>query len=319
MDAVDFGIYRYLSPGGEARFWAGRRVLDPRITPREIAERVGLSESAVRARLRRLTDSGFLRDRLVVPNPGLIGATVFVADLPVRAPAEVEPVLRDLRFIGGVMFTRDVLDEDQRKIQVYLAADGPLAASRIAALVGRLTPSGSALAARPYYTPPCDLELSALLRRVLHCVRSRPDAGLAEIAATARISLKTAARCYHRLLDSRACWWTHGPESEEFPLALVRADLRRADARGEVLAGIGDEALPWMPVAADGLGLAPDRPTDLVAGLVPADAPVVLERFLRRLAAFDGVAAVHRTFALGSAPYPAWFPEPLPPRPRARV
>ncbi len=318
MDVVDFGIYRYLSPGGEARFWAGRRVLDPRITPREIADRVGLSESAVRTRLRRLADAGFLRDRMVVPNPDLIGARAYVVDLPVRAPPEVERILRDLRFIGGVIFTRDVLDEDRRTIQVYLAADGAVVASRIAALLGRFTPDGSALAARPYYLPPSEVELSPLLWRVVHCLRARPDAAFAEIAATARVSLKTAARCYHRLLDSRACWWTHGPESEEFPLALVRADLHRSSARDAVLGVIADDRFPWMPVARDGFGVPPEQAASIVAGLVPADAPVVLERFLHRLAAIDEVARVHRTFALGSMAYPSWFPEQSPPARRAR-
>ncbi len=319
MDALDFGIYRFLSPGGEARFWAGRRVLDPRITPREIADRVGLSESAVRTRIRHLTEAGYLRDRMVVPNPSLIGATAYVVDVPVRAPSEAERILRDLRLVGGVIFTRDVLDEDRRSLQVFLAAEGAIAASRIAALLGRLTPDGSALAARPYYLPPCEVELSPLLWRVVYCLRSRPDASLAEIAASARVSLKTAARCFHRLLDAHACWWTHGPESEEFPLALVRADLRRPSLRATVLAALSDGPLPWMPLARDGFGVAPELTATIVAGLVPADAPVALERFLRRLAGIDGVATVRRTFALGSAAYPAWFPERSLPvrRPRA--
>ena len=47
----------------------------------------------------------------------------------------------------------------------------------------------------------------------------------------------------------------------------------------------------------------------IVAGLVPADAPIPLERMVRNLGTLPGVVNVHRTFALGCAMYPTWFSE----------
>ena len=307
MDSLDFAIYRFLSQGGEARFWAGRRVIDPTISPREIAERVGISESGVRARLQHLTERGFLRDRAVIPNPSLFDRQVYVADLLVRQSGEVDRILRDVALVDGVVFTRDVMDEDERKIRVHFVSENDSTASRQSALLGRLASPGKPLVAQPYYTPPCDRELSPVDWKVLQVVWRHPDATFGEIAERVRVSLKTAARSYHQLVNSRACWWTHGPASEEFPLAFVSADLRSPQDLGPILGWIVDEAPAWMPVARDGFGLDPEKAATIVAGLVPADAPTILERFLRKFAGVGGVVRVRRTFPLGSASYPAWF------------
>lgn len=307
MDPLDLAVYRFLSPGGEARFWAGRRILDPRITSREIAARVGISESGVRHRLRRLTDAGFLRDRTVLPNPSLFGQYLFVADLRISQSREVDRILRDLALIEGVVFIRDVLDENERKIQVYLVAETEAAAARRATLIGRLSASGGPLRPRPYYVPPAGRDLTSLEWRVLLFLRHNAEASLADIGEAVRISLKSASRCFHHLIDSRAASWTHGPTSEEFPLALVRVDLEKAAHRDPVTGWIAESEHAWIPVASDGIGLAPETATTVVAGLVPADVPTALERYLRRLASVEGVSGVRRTFALGSAFYSQWF------------
>jgi len=311
MDPTDFAVYRQLSRGGEARFWAGRRVIDPRITPREIGEIVGISESGVRTRLHHLAERGFLRDQAVTPNPSLFGKQVFVTDLLVRQSGEVDRMLRDLTLVNEVVFTRDVMDEDERKIQVHFVGESPSGASRLAALLGRLSSEGGSVTARPYYTPPCDRELSPVDWRVLGAVWRRPEATFAEIAQTIGVSLKTAARSYHQLLEAHACWWTHGPGSEEFPLALVCVGLRDPSCREPVARWITDESPVWMPVASDGFGLGAEEATTVLAALFPADLPTGLERLLRKLAGLDEVTGIRRTFALGSAIYTAWFADRL--------
>lgn len=307
MDPLDFAIYRYLSPEGTARFWAGRRMIDPRITPRAIAERVGLSESGVRSRLQHLARRGFLRDQAVVPNPSLFGRRMFVTDLSVGDSAEVDHILRDIGLVDGVVFTRDILDEDERKVQAHFVCEDQTSAARLGALLGRLSAKSAQAVPRPYYIPRCARELTPLDWRVLHFVRREPGASFADLRDAVGISLKTAARCYHHLLDSRACWWSHGPESEEFPLALVRVDLEGANHRDPVLEWLEGSAHGWMPVAEDGFGLEPGAAPNSLAGLVPADVPTALERFLRKLSAVEGVAKTRRTFALGSSMFPSWF------------
>lgn len=307
MDPLDFAIYRFLSPGGEARFWAGRRIIDPRIPAREIAERVGVSENGVRARLQGLDRQGFLRGRAVIPNPSLFGVRVFVADLPVHAASEVAQIYRDLALVEGVVFARDTLDEGERRLQVHFVSEGDASAARRTALLRRLSPGGKLGAPRPYWIPPCELELSPLDWRVLRAVSQHPDATIAETARTVGINLKTGARRYHQLLEARACWWTHGPDSEEFPLAFLRLGLRGPADRDSVARQTLKDGLAWMPVASDGYGIEPGGPATELAGLVPADSPTVLEREVRRLVELPGVVSVHRTFALGSMSYPGWF------------
>jgi hypothetical protein len=254
-----------------------------------------------------MSERGFLQDRSVIPNPSLFDMHVFVADLSVRHSGEVDRLLRDLTLVEGVVFTRDILDEDQRKIEVYFLSQSETTAARQLALLGRLSSARKTLVPHPYYIPTCDRELSALDWKVLLYVWLNPDTAFSDVAENVGISLKSAARSYHQLLDRRACWWTHGPNSEEFPLAFVSAELRTPKDRREIEAWIADEAPAWMPVATDGFGFEPAQAANVVAGLVPADAPTTLERFLRKFAGAEGVRRVRRTFPLGSASYPAWF------------
>ena len=318
MDPLDFAIYRYLSPGGEARFWAGRRIIDPTIPAREIADRVGISENGVRARQRSLAERGFLGPKAVTPNPSLFGVRTYVAELPVKQAGEVERILRDLALVEGVVFARDVLDEEERKIRVHFVSEAESTTARRAALLRRLSPTGELHAPQPYWIPPCEHELSPLDWRVLEAVWLQPDASIADIGARVGISLKTTARRFHQLLESRACWWTPGPTLEEFPLALVWVYLNGPSDRESVAGKIAREASEWMPVASDGLGLDPGDSPALIAGLVPGDAPAILERMLRKFVSFPGVTRVRRTFALGSTAYATWFGERISDKARPR-
>lgn len=316
MDPLDFAIYRYLSPGGEARFWAGRRVIDPMIPARAIAERVGISENGVRARLRGLAKQGFLRGTTAMPNPSLFGVRVYVAELPVKEAADVDQVFRDLGLVDGVVFARDTLDEGDRQIRVHFVSESDSTTARRAALVRRLSPTNQLRGPQPYWIPPCERELTPLDWRVLDAVCRAPDATIAETARTVKISLKTTARRLHQLVEARACWWTHAPESEEFPLSLVRIEVQDSTRRGPVEEWVRKEATAWMPVARDGLGYEPGTTTQ-IAGLVPADAPTVLERWVKKCIGVPGVVRVRRTFALGSMTYPGWFSDRLKDRAKA--
>lgn len=319
MDPLDFAIYRYLSPGGEARFWAGRRIVDPRVTSREIAERVGISESGTRARLRRLAQHGYLRDRRVTPNPSLFGERIFVAELRVGQPGEAHRILRDLGLVEGAVFARDLMDETERRIQVYLAASAEPAAQRRARLVARLASLKEVPTLRPYYIPPHTSPPSPTDWKVLRAVWQRPDSSITELARAVGVGQRTATRSYRSLLERNVCWWTHGPDAEEFPLAFVRLELSRPSYLDGVAGWLADSGEPWMPVARDGYGFEPQDVSSTLAGLVPADAPTGLERFLRSVAEVDGVDRVYRTFPLGSAAFPAWASERLTPRDRTRT
>jgi DNA-binding Lrp family transcriptional regulator len=307
MDPIDFAVYRFMSPGGDARFWGGRRLIDPTIPSREISERVGISENAVRTRLRGLADQGFLRGNAVTPNPSLFDVRVFVLELAIKTPNEAEALFRDLALVEGVIFARDTMDEGDRHVRVYFVTDSDSSTARRAALIRRLAPGGGLRPPEPYAIPECDRALSPLDWKLLSALCHRPDAAIAEIAKTVRVSLKTAAKRCHQLTDSKACWWTLGPDSEEFPLALIWVDVQDPEHRASVAVDLARKAPAWMPVAGDGLGLELKRAATVIAGLVPADAPTALERLVAEFGRLPEVVRVLRTFPLGSKTYPAWF------------
>lgn len=321
MDPLDFAIYRFLAPDGEARFWAGRRRIDPTIPVREIAEKVHVSENAVRARIRGLERQGYLRGKALTPNPSLFGVEVHSTELPVKEPGEAERLFRDLALVDGVIFARDTLDEADRHLRVYFVSDRESTTTRRAALIHRLNPSAETQPPQRYYLPPCARELTPLDWRMLQALAGHPEDTITEIARRVGIGLKTAARRYHQLVESNACWWTHGRDSEEFPLAMIRVELREPRDREPIVRRILRDSPAWIPVATDGLGIPPDHAAAVIAGLVPADAPTVLERMVTEFGRLPGVVRVLRTFPLGSRTYPSWFADRLAERaqPRSRT
>jgi len=311
VDPIDFAVYRYLSPDGLVRFWGSRRVVDPRVSAREIADRVGLSEAGVRIRLRGLEQRGFLRGRETGVNPSLFDVSLVVSEIPIREPSEADRVLRELALVDGVTFARDVLDEKDREIRVFYVSDNPSATARRTALLKRMAPSGELRGPTPYWIPACEHALSRLDWRLLRAYRRHPEAGVGDLAKVVGISLKTTALHFRRLLESRACWSSLSMESEEMPLALLTVEVGETAARASVATAVARANPVWIPAAPDGLGVSPSESPLPVAGLVPAEAPAALEQSIRKTRAIEGVARVSRTFALGSASYPAWVDERL--------
>ncbi|HXW67485.1 MAG TPA: winged helix-turn-helix transcriptional regulator [Thermoplasmata archaeon] len=310
MDEIDLRIYRFLSGDGLVRFWGSRRVLDPRVSAREIAERVGLSEAGVRARLKALKDRGYLRGREVWLNPSLFGGSLAYVEIPIHGPEEAARLFDELALVDAVTFARDLLDEEDRKLRAYFVTESEASSARRVALLRRLAAGAPIRGPSAYWVPPCDRALTSLDWKLLGALRARPDATLAGVARAAGLGLKTTARRFRQLLDSRACWWTANSASEELPLALLSIGIADAPSRAPVAAAIARAEASWMPVAPDGLGVPPGSPAPL-AGLLPAEAPASLERSVRRVLGLPGVTGVRRTFALGSRSYPGWFDERL--------
>lgn len=311
MDALDYAIYRYLSPDGLVRFWGARRLVDPRVSAREISDKVGLSEAGVRARMRGLEQRGYLRGRETGVNPSLFGVSLVVSEIPVQEPHDAEKILRELSLVDGVTFARDILDEKDRSIRVYYVSESPAATARRTALLRKIASTPEIRGPTPYWIPACDRELTRLDWRLLSAFRAHPEATQNDLADAVGISLKTAAGRFHRLLDSKACWSTISSTSEELPLALFTIALQEGGDPFAVARAVVDAYPSWMPVAPDGSGVRPTEVPREIAGLLPAEAPAALERALRRTLAIEGVANVHRTFALGSATFTQWLDDRL--------
>jgi DNA-binding Lrp family transcriptional regulator len=311
VDTLDYEIYRHLSRDGQIRFWASRRVIDPRVTAREIASQVQLSEAGVRLRLRHLRTQGLLRGSEVSLNPSLFGVSIAVAVIPVRSPRESERLRQDLEVADGIVFARDLLDEEERTVHVYYISDTAGATARRTSLLRRLAPNGEIRGPTPYWLPPGPEEVSRLDWRLLSTFRRDPDGSLGQFAAKAGVSQKTAARRFAALLDAHACWWSHSHDSEEWPLALLEVSAEPRTDPSVVFAAVPKRLDGWMPVAPDGRGVDPAAPPHTIVGLVPVERPAALERIVQAVLGVEGVANVRRTFGLASASYPAWIDEQL--------
>jgi len=231
----------------------------------------------------------------------------------------VDRMFAELPLVEGVTFARDILDEQDRKVRVFYISDSLPATTRRTALLRRLSPSGTLRGPEPYWIPPAERELTALDWRLLRALRKSPNAPLAKIAAEVRISLKTAARRYHALIDDHACWWTHSRETQELPLALLTISVEGPSARLLVAQRIGKEVENWMPVAADGRGSPPRENSTEILGLTLIESPTNVEGIVRRILSYPGVTGVHRTFALGYAGYTDWFDQRIEDRIGARA
>ena len=311
MDSTDYAIYRHLSQDGLVRIWASRRLVDPRVSVREIADAVGLSEAGVRSRLQGLKTRGLLRGTEVSLNPSLFGASVMTTEVPIRDTRESEQLLQDLSTVDGVLFARDILEEASRPVNVFHIADTPSATARRSALLRRLSPTRTIRGPSPYWIPESTRSPTPLEWRLLAAFRKNPDATLGQFAERVGVSLKTAARRYGLLIDSHACWWSHSSDSEEWPLALLLIRLRRGTEAAAVSDQLSRRLDSWLPVAADGLGVDPRLPDLPLCGLIPAERPVALERAIRGVLGIYGVEGVRRTFGLGSKTYPEWIDEQL--------
>ncbi len=309
VDALDFAVYRALSPDGAARFWASRRLIDPRITAQQVADQVGLSEAGVRGRLRSLRERGYLRGSDVWLNPGLFGASVDCLDVPVEDSAAARQLLKDLALVDGVIFARDILDEEDRKVRVHFVYDGAVAETRRVNLIRRLAGRKGFRGPKPYYVPPTDRRLSPLDWRIVRALRDAPDAPFSELARSVRITVKTFGRRLHGLLDERAIWWTHDRETLEMPLAMVTARLRPPARAGELVGTLGAGFPPWMPVPPDGFGLPPTEGASYEVGLMLTVSPAAVEAAIQTLLDLPAVVSVRRTFTLGFGVYPEWFDE----------
>jgi len=311
VDALDYAIYRYLSSDGLIRFWGARRLVDPLVSAREIADKVGLSEAGVRVRLKGLEEHGYVRGRETGVNPSLFRVSLVASEIPVREPHDAERMLKEIALVDGVTFARDVLDEKERTIRVYYVSDTPTATARRTALLRKLAPTPEVRGPTPYWIPACDRELTRLDWRLLDAFRAHPEATRSDLAKTLGISLKTTAARFGRLLDARACWSTLSSTSEELPLALLSVAVREGTDALDVARAVARLHPGWMPVAPDGSGVSPSESPREVAGLLPAESPAALEQALRRTLAVEGVTNVRRTFALGSVTFPQWLDDRL--------
>jgi DNA-binding Lrp family transcriptional regulator len=311
LDAQDFAIFRYMFPNGEGRFWGSRSIIDPRITPREIGERVGLSEVAVRGRIAKLRAEGFILGADVWPNPRLFGATQHVLELTARDTSDADRILRSLRRIDGVLSARVMIDEDARHVRVSYVNDNPKGTERRTQSILRLTDHPPFAPPLPEWIPPCNRKMKPLDWRIVMELRNAPEAGLGVHAQRLGLTLKTVSQRFHALLDSNAVFWTVHVDNCLLPVAACFVDLKDPSSRDSVSRAIESRIGRWLPTAPGGLGEPPQPPAPWIAGMFWVPAPAATENLTRELMRIPGVRSVRRRFPSTAVNIPTWFDDQL--------
>lgn len=282
-------------------------MIDPRVTPTEIARRTGLSRSTVQSRLGSWRQLGFLTAAEVWPNPKLFGVHLATIDTTLGSGISIDAMLDSLSHVEGVLSARDYLDENGRSVRVFVVDDGATGLDRRTRLIQHISGSTSRLRAEPYWVPEPQCTLTPLDWRIVACYRAHPGDTLLQTSSRLGIGPRTLARRRDRLVDSHALWWLLSIDNSKMPVADLSVRLRDPSRRQEVGTLIHSAVGGWIPCAADGYGRPPTDPSDLIVGLTLLDSPAALDGLSRRLGGLPGVAFVRWRIPCGFRSFPEWF------------
>ncbi len=307
MDVVDFTIFREMFPDGRGRFWGSRSIVDPRISAEEIAGRVHLSPSAVRARLRNLRSGGFLQGYEVWPSPRLFGCGLMTAIVPAKDTAHVDRIFDELRLVEGVVSAREMLGEEGRRVQVSYVSDAPESTARRTKLIVRLTAEGRMDPPGARWFPECTLDPSPLDWRTIKTLRSDPERPLPEAARALSVSLKTLTLHFHRLLDSHAILWVLKVDNALLSVGVYYIHLDGTRDRGDVESAVGARLPAWMPLAPGGAGEPPSERPPWIVGVFWLTSPSASRDVEQALLTVPGVVRVVRQFPGKAVNYAEWL------------
>lgn len=305
MDETDLRILREMSRD-KVVFWGN---LDPRLSARAMADRLGVPESTVRARLRAWEQGGFMSGIEVLPNPALFDATFAGGSLRVEDVAQKARVLDDLALVDGMVVAQDHVGA---WVAIAIMDDGAASLDRRRRLLSRLPGVAEVTPCEPFRVPPATAKMTPLAWRILRALRADPRAPLAVIAERVGISVRTLARHYDALVSGGAVWSVplldftryDGAVAARFILN-VAAPEQKDDVAKRIRAQFAnlielERSYEILPDFKEGCLL------DMLLHLPSAGAVEEVELQLR---AMPGVATVEHLFPRANRMYRDWFDE----------
>lgn len=289
--------------------WGG---VDPRVSSADIADRVGLHPSTVRARIRDWRESGFLQGYDVLVNPELFGAEMLVASVRVDDPAERTPFFEELGLIEGIF---GALDHVDGWVGVGLALDHPDAAGRRRELLAKLPGVGAVEPLFPARLPSPNVEPTQLDWRIVRELRREPDDTLAATAERVGVTAKTLRRRYRALLEGHAIWSVARLDFRRYTGGTVcRVNLLLDDVgdRDAVRSGFADrygDALEMNPLPPDADRSDAGTHERVVEHLLHLPSAAQAADVAQAAASLEGVAEVEVLFPRRYHAYPDWIDE----------
>jgi DNA-binding Lrp family transcriptional regulator len=284
--------------------------VDPRVTPTDIARTVGLSRTAVQARLRAWRQSGLYLGQEVWPNPQLFGARLCTIDIPCPDATDVRRLLDDLALVDGMVSARVLMDDDGRTIRAYLADLEGRSGARQRRVAQRVLGLEEELRGEPYWLPEPTIAPSNLDWRILRYYRAFPDELITAASSDLDVSQRTLTARRERLLSSRSIWWLLTMQGRRFPVVSFYLTLRERGTGRDVQRSLAARFCDWIPCADGGFGLPPATP-GMIAGLSWVDSPSAIDEIASELSTFPGVGTVRWRIPMTFRSYPEWFDQLL--------
>jgi len=184
IDPIDVDILREMFRGRKVTV-AG---IDPRLNVSRIAKRLHTSRARVAYRLRRWSETGFVRRYDVWPNPALFGLRGWGVNVRSTRRLQKPELFRRIGLVDGVVGAQEFVG-DWSAVQL-VAPDEGTARRRFRLLQGI---EGVAEVTDPQPWTPLEPKrpLSPLDLRILRALRKAPRASLSEIARSVGVSSRT--------------------------------------------------------------------------------------------------------------------------------
>jgi len=295
VDDIDLGIVRWMYPDGTWVPWG----VDPRITPAQIGRRIGLSRTAVWARVRQWAKEGFLETWVAGPNIRLFDAGILAVDLHITDPADATSVLEELELVEGVTYASVGFgdarsSESVEQVSVCFVDDNPTAVARRMRLFRRLSTAGVVDGPYEFRVPTVSRQLSALDWRIIAALRAKPRASLSRVAELLGITLKTLVRRRDALLESKAIWYYAEFDWSRLPSVALRMSYHQAHELPNILRTLDERFRHYLPMSLADIGAYDQQPESqrILEVRVPARSPDEVQHIMIDLARIPGVTRV---------------------------
>lgn len=195
VDDLDVRICRELFRGGTGPLLDS----DFRRSYRSMARKLRVDEVTVRNRIKGFEQSGFLKGRRVIVNPGLLGVRFGQLWLKVRQSAKRD-LIRKLSLMRGVLAISDSYGSSLSLVMMY---DSEVSAKREDELMARISNAESLTRANIPF-PVSTIELTHADWRIIKAIQVEPRQTYSVISREVGMSQRTIKRRLQRMIEGKA-------------------------------------------------------------------------------------------------------------------
>jgi DNA-binding Lrp family transcriptional regulator len=195
MDKMDIMLFRELAQGDSLDYFRS----DSKISGKNLAVNLKVHESAIKRRLKRWREGGFLRSIRIEPNMNLFGLKKALYDFKLQT-ASKERFISALKLIDGILF---IIDMFGYWIRVELVYESEEDLEKKVELIKVVTNSTKCLELQHALTPPSKVMLTKTDWKIIKSLRHNARKSFSQVANEIAISTKTVKRRYRRLIENK--------------------------------------------------------------------------------------------------------------------